>query len=346
MRNLATIQTVDSLSPIEGADAIEVARILGWNVVVKKGEFNVGDLCIYVEIDSVLPEREEFEFLRNRKFRVKTIRLRGQISQGICFQLGILSDDMFAQVELNQNIIGADVTDILGINKYEPYIPACLRGSIRGSFPSWFSKTDETRVQVLQQLLDQYKGTCCYVTEKVDGTSVSFYLQEEQFGVCSRNLDLKEDATNTYWMVALELRIEEKLRGLAELLGISRVAIQGEICGPGIQGNKLQLAGLELFVFNIYDGINGKYLDYADFVSAVSNVGLRTVPILNDAYILDNDLDKILEEAKGNSVLAAVPREGIVIRPLVETVANVRLLGGSRFSFKAINNDFLLKYSE
>lgn len=162
MRKLASIQKIKALEPIPCADAIEKATVLGWQLVVKKGEFQVNDLAVYCEIDSILPDWPAFEFLKPRGMRIRTVRLRGQISQGICFPLSVLP----AGVEVVED---ADCTDVLGIVKYEPPIPACLSGVMKGSFPSFIPKTDETRVQVLQPVLDAYAGERCVVTEKLDG---------------------------------------------------------------------------------------------------------------------------------------------------------------------------------
>ncbi|MDP3641567.1 MAG: RNA ligase family protein [Bacteroidota bacterium] len=207
MRKLASIQIIKALEPIEGADAIEKATVLGWQLVVKKNDFMVGDKVVYCEIDSLMPDRPAFEFLKPRGMRIRTIKLRGQISQGICFPLSILPPD-FEVVE------DADCTEVLGISKYEPPIPACLSGIMKGKFPSFIPKTDETRVQVIQKLLDKYKGEKCYVTEKVDGSSGTYYINNGEFGVCSRNLELLEDDENSFWKVARELDIENKLRSL------------------------------------------------------------------------------------------------------------------------------------
>ncbi|MDP3434361.1 MAG: RNA ligase (ATP), partial [Bacteroidota bacterium] len=171
MRKLASVQKIKALEPIENADAIEKATVLGWQLVVKKGEFRVGDLAVYCEVDCLMPDKPVFEFLKPRGMRVRTIRLRGQVSQGICFPLSILPAD-FEIVE------DADCTEVLGIEKYEPPMPACLAGIAKGKFPSFIPKTDETRVQVLQHVLDKYKGTKCYVTEKVDGSSGTYFINK------------------------------------------------------------------------------------------------------------------------------------------------------------------------
>lgn len=162
MRKLASIQYIKNIEVIPGADKIEKATVLGWQLCVEKGKFNVGDLCVYIECDSILPECPEFEFLRNKSFRIKTIRLKGQISQGICFPLSILPENFTIEE-------GMDCTEILSIKKWEAPIPACLSGLMKGGFPSFFCRTDETRVQVLQELLDKYKDEICYVSEKLDG---------------------------------------------------------------------------------------------------------------------------------------------------------------------------------
>lgn len=338
MRKLASIQKVKSLYPIEGADAIECAAVLGWQLVVKKDEFKVGDLCVYCEIDSLFPEKPEFEFMRPRKMRVKTIRLRGQISQGICFPLSLLP----AGFEVAED---ADCTDALGILKYEPPMPAHLTGIAKGKFPSFIPKTDETRVQVLQRLLDKYKGEPCYVTEKLDGSSATFYVHQNEFGVCSRNLDLLEDKENTFWKVARALDIETKLRSLN-----GNFALQGELMGEYIQDNKLKLRGHTVYFFNVFDIDRFEYLPFDSFVKTIANLGLQTVPILDANYPLSNEIDSIIRMATRKSAWKPdVWAEGIVIRPTMEKIdlilSNENFNNG-RVTLKAINPEFLLKYGE
>ena len=119
MRKLASIQKITALRPIENADKIEVATVLGWQVVVQKGQFKEGDFCVYIEIDSILPDKPDFEFMRERKFRVKTIKLRGQVSQGICFPISILLKATDKDLILRE---GDDMTELLGVRKYDPQI--------------------------------------------------------------------------------------------------------------------------------------------------------------------------------------------------------------------------------
>ena len=233
MRKLASIQVIKSLEPIEGADVIERAQVLGWGVVVKKGDFKVGDMVIYCEIDSVMPKRDEFSFLANARYRIKTIRLRGQISQGICFPLSILGEGIPHEEDL-------DVTEHLGVIKYEPVIPACLNGIQEGAFPSHIPKTDETRVQTLPRMLKQYAGTPAYISLKLDGSSATYCIKDGKFIVASRGMSITENDKNSFWIVARRDNIEEKLRNMSESLG-REVSMQGELVGPSIQKNLLGL---------------------------------------------------------------------------------------------------------
>lgn len=371
MRTLASIQKIAALEPIPGADSIEKATVLGWELVVKKGEFRVGDLVVYCEIDSVMPDRPEFEFLRDRKFRIKTIRLRGQISQGICFPLSV------AGVKNPQE--GDNVTDKIGVKKYEPYqepfrpsqgkvknkyifpnwMPKFIRWFMRrfferycydhyrvgNSFPTFIPKTDETRVQVLQSLLNQYAGELCYVTEKVDGSSVTYYLKDGKFGVCSRNIDLTHDTENKYWKWAIDNFVEQNMRCL---FGAGNVALQGELLGAGIQGNKYGLE-LDCLFFNAFDIDRQRYYDLAEFKRIIGVLGYGTVPILNEAFTLTDSIPALVELAKIKSTLKKdVWAEGIVIRPCSEIYDKTMISGlvRNRVSFKVINPEFLLKYGE
>lgn len=342
MRNLASIQKIWSLQPIEGADSIERATVLGWQLVVKKNEFQVGDLCIYCEIDSLFPEKPEFTFLKPRGMRIKTIRLRGQVSQGICFPISILESFGISPESVS---LGQDMTDILGITKYEAPIPANLSGEIKGKFVSFIPKTDETRVQVLQHVLDKYQGIHCYITEKIDGSSVTCYIKDGVFGVCGRNYELCETNDNTLWKLARTLDIEQKLRSLN-----LNCALQGEIIGENIQSNKYRLRGQTIKFFNFFYIDNYKYAGYSDFMKRISDLELELVPLITDDYILQNNIDELVKLSIGKSLLCKDTwREGIVIRPLHEIIDGIDsngFLPGDRVSFKVINPEFLLKYGE
>ncbi len=336
MRKLATIQRIKSLEPIPEADKIEKATVLGWQLVVKKGDFKVGDYCVYCEIDSMLPEKPEYEFLRPRKFRIKTVKLRGQISQGIAFPIHQIKE--LENVPISE---GMDVTELLGIKKYEPPPAVMTSGQVKGSFPGFIPKTDEMRIQSVPDVLTRPEnvGQRCYITEKVDGTSATYYIRDSEFGVCSRNLELLETETNIHWMVARLHDIEGKLRKLHR-----NIAFQGEILGPKIQGNKYKLPGHQVLIYSIFDIDRFVYLNYEEFVALAREAGFETVPIIRDDYILGtHDVDGLVALSNDKSVLNPdIPREGIVIRPVVE--AQDPELG--RLSFKVVNPEFLLKYEE
>ncbi len=349
MRKLATIQRITSLNPIPDADAIEVAQVLGWKVVVKKGEYNVGDYCVYCEIDSLLPERPEFEFLRKDKFRIRTVKLRGQISQGICFPLTILSKERqwYIQEIINTRLVsvlrdlaekveGLDVTDELGITKYEAPIPAELAGDAKGALPSFFQVTDEERIQILPHIPELYAGQKFVATEKLDGSSCSFYWRNGEFGVCGRNWEYYESPTNSMWKFARQNFIEEKLGNLGRNL-----ALQGEIIGEGIQKNRYKLKGQTVRFFRAFDIDIYQYLPYDEFFELIEiKLGLHCVLVLDWEYVLPSSVDEILAYAQGNSVLNPLTgREGVVFVRFDEKHQG-------RLSFKAISNKFLLDNKE
>ena len=354
MRQLASIQSVNAVEPIPGADAIEKIRVLGWWVVVKKGEYQAGDRVIYCEIDSLLPERPEFEFLRAGSykparidssgaveqpsgFRIKTIKLRGQVSQGICFPLGFLPAGMTPSD-------GDEVTELLGIIKWKPPAPADFRGQSPGTpFPAFLPKTDETRVQLLEETLARHHGKIFYVTEKLDGTSFTAFVRQGEFGLCGRNTWLDPaDGTSALVRLARGLDLEPKLRAAADRLGHD-IAIQGEVIGPAVQKNKYALPALSLRVFNVLDVGEYRLLDRPAQLAEIARLGLDSVPDLG-TLVLDHTVDDLVALAEGKSTLnPKVEREGIVLRPLAEE--HDETIGG-RLSFKAINPKFLLKYDE
>lgn len=339
-RTLASIENILELNPITGADKIEVAKIKGWNVVVKKGEFNVGDKVVYCEVDSILPERPEFEFLKDKHYRIRTVKLRGQVSQGICFPLDILPS------QIDNLEPGFDVTEILGVTKYEKPIPVNMRGKIRCPISRLaVPKTDEMRVQNIPDVLERHKGKILYITEKIDGTSMSCYLDPETgLHVCSRNVDLAPDFEhkwngNSYWTYASEYNIEEILKQMG-----GTIAIQGELFGKGIQGSKYKIQDIRYRVFNMWDMVNHCYLDIATMKDAVNTFGLGNdflVPYLGEIE-LDHTVDDLLQLADGTSTISDVLREGLVFRPLTEETDPT--LG--RLSFKAVSNKFLLKHGD
>ena len=345
MRKLASIKKIDKLQPIEGADRIELAVVGGWKVVVAKDVgHQVGDKVVYCEIDSFLPIEPEFEFLRKSSykklvdgtegFRLRTIKLKNQVSQGLILPL---NDAINVMKRKNGEVYhemleeGKDISELLGIIKYEPPIPANLSGEIKGLFPGFIAKTDEERVQNLTNEIEEWKKEkiSFYITEKLDGSSATFYFKDGEFGVCSRNLELKETENNTFWKVARELKLEEKLRELGR-----NIAIQGELIGEGIQKNPYKIKGQTVKFFNVFDIDKYEKISRDEFLDIiVYKMGLDTVPINMLDMSLVHIVTELLEMADGQSILIQnTQREGFVIRSL-----------DNKISFKVISNSFLLK---
>ena len=343
LRKLASIRTIIDILPIAGADMIELAIVDGWNVVVaKEAGHQIGNKVVYCEIDSFLPVEPEFEFLRKTSFkkmnevegfRLKTIKLRGQISQGLILSLpdaiNVIKRRQF-HIDSELISVGLDVTELLGIQKYEPPIPADLAGKVKGLFPSFLRKTDEERIQNLKTEYEEWRtsGKTFYVTEKLDGSSATFYIKDDVFGVCSRNLELLETEGNTFWKVARELDLETKMRNFG-----GDFSLQGELIGNGIQGNPYKITGQSVRFFNVYDIESSEYLSLHQFKFITNTLGLETVPVLNEDFTLPKEVDELLSYAENKSVLnPQFDREGVVIRSTDRTV-----------SFKCISNKFLLK---
>lgn len=334
MRKMSTIRKIDAIGPIEGADAIEVATVGGWKVVVKKGEFAVGDTAIYCEIDSWIPtelapflskgkEPREFEGVKGE--RLRTVKLRGQISQGLLLPLGIGVFDVNAVFDE-----GDDVSELLNVRKWERPMNAQLAGMALGNFPSLIPKTDQERVQNLKKEIAGAveQGMVFEVTEKLEGSSMTCYLIDGVFGVCSRNLDLKETEGNSFWATARAEDIEAKMRECGE----GNWAIQGELIGPGIQDNIYKLSKPEFHVFDVYNIDDGDYLKPEYRRALIERMGLKHVPVLITTDIGTGDMIGLLAWAEGKSVLNdKQEREGIVFK---------EVNGG--MTFKAISNKYLL----
>lgn len=355
---LASIQKIKKVFPIEGADRIEGVEVLGWKCVVRKGIFKEGDLCIYIEIDTVIPKYLlDSEYSGDEKVRLRTVKMKGQISQGLVLSPMIpnfinsfriidgedkvknhfiveLDQDHFYIENYNDGfsfVEGQDITDILGIEKYEKSIPASLQGIIKGSFPGFLRKTDEVRIQSEPKLLELLKGKPYYITTKLDGTSATYYKLDGKFGVCSRNLEL-EKGDNVYWKMAEKYNIEELLR--------EPLCFQGEIVGEGIQKNPMNIKGNELYIFNIYNIKTGLFLEpfklgWKNQLEFNSNLKINFVPIEEYGESFNYTLEELLEKARGKYPNTNKNKEGIVVRSTDQTI-----------SFKVVNNDYLLKDEE
>lgn len=353
-RKLASIRTITEIRPIPEADAIECAYVGGWPVVVKKEEFSVGDLAVFIEPDSWAPHelapflskgREPREYNGVKGERLKTQKIRKQLSQGLLLPI---TDTL--QREFSHNFFnfegarelqeGDDLTEMLGIQKWEAPIPTHLAGQIRGNFPSFVPRTDSERIQnLVSEVFEERKGESYEATIKLDGSSCTVYVKDADIGVCSRRLDLKETPDNSFWRAARDQKIIEALLTYCEREECN-IALQMELMGNKIQGNQEKIDGLRLFLFDIYDIDRQSYvkplerLNILDYLQG-AGADLDHIPVLEPSICVTErfaTVEELLAYADGPSLNPQVRREGLVFKS-----------HDSTFSFKAISNEWLLK---
>ena len=345
-RKLASVQYVHDVTPIEGADRIECVHVLGWQCVAKKGEFKTGDSCVYFEVDSFLPIKPEYEFLRNgcykndsingEGFRLKTQKFKGQISQGLVLPLSILPEETLRAFLKEESIPnGMDLTDILGVKKFEIEEMVTSSGTTMADFPSFIQKTDELRIQSYPELIEEFKKQPYYITTKMDGTSMTVYYKDGHVGVCGRNREYADDGKCSMWNFVHKHHIDENLRKNGK-----EIAIQGEFCGAGIQSNHLCLSEPHWYVFTIVDLETSNRVSKEIMFIICRELGIETVPLEEARENFPfNTVDELIERAKGKYP-SGHNKEGIVIRPL-DPVWSLAING--YLSAKVLNNDYLLK---
>ncbi|MBQ6521190.1 MAG: hypothetical protein IJI14_20980 [Anaerolineaceae bacterium] len=347
-RKLASIQEIINISPIEGADRIELAHVLGWQCVVNKGQFQSGDLAVYFEIDSFLPIREEFEFLRKSSykrtdslgegFRLKTQTFRGQISQGLLLPISAFPELYEAQMYGCE--IGTDVTELLCVKKWEIEERATTGGTIIGTLPYDIPHTDETRVQENPDLIKEFAGLEYYISTKMDGSSHSIGIDENGFHVTGHNYEYKDDGSSSFFNLVKERGYQHKMEVFAAENGLTTFTVQGEFCAPGIQKNRLRLQKPEWYVFTIRE--NGKRVGLNHMLSICDVLGMRHVPIEevgNDLPSKYPNVEALLERADGEYPNGG-KKEGIVIRPTEPVYTQ---LINAPLSIKVVSNKYLLK---
>lgn len=373
-RKLVTVRKISEIRAIPNADNIELAIVDGWQCVVRKDDFQVGNDCVYFEIDSFLPEnlitQADFAFLSKdlrewngkKGVRIKTIKLRKQISQGLVMNLNILLGSPKG-LEVDE-----DLSKFFGVVKWEPIVTggARLFGEQKGTFPSFIRKTDQERLQNMFHDPRIIANNPYEVTEKLDGSSATYFVRESKFGFCSRNFELREPGNfhselynrftqfinklfrrfvfapinnnvnrdNVFWKIVERYNMKElfsnNLKGMND-------AFQGECIGAGIQKNKYSLPDVDFYVFDIFDIKQGEYIGSSRRQKLVAELGLKHVPVIDPRKYFDfQNIEEALEYAKGKSMLDNHMREGVVFKSILNP----------NFSFKIINNDFLLKYEE
>ena len=338
---LASFETIVNISPIEGADRIELATIQGWQSVVKKGDYKIGDQVIFVPIDTVIRPEEWNKFLWNKDdpskpIRIKTMKMKGVVSQGVIFPKSLVSaQEIFDHMDDPTEDVS--LAGILGITKYEKPIPASLAGKVAGDFPSiHISKTDEDNLKSNIECLNELKQCDeVVITLKIDGTSATYIKdQEGNFKVCSRNLELKEDETNAYWKIARKYNLKDVMK--------NGTAIQGEIAGPNIQGNPLGLNDIELFIFNYKNLETGKYIDSSSSLE-FNILGVKHVPklsILKKSAFQYETIETLQEFANNLKYDNGKPAEGIVLRGMNDSEYVFSKTLCKMLSVKIINQNF------
>lgn len=335
-RKMASIRQIIDIKPIEGADAIEAVKVNGWWIVAKKGEHSINDLVVMCEIDSWIPSSvapfltkpghfpKEYNGVQGE--RLKTIRLRGQLSQGLVLPLSVLGkpEEIFS---LYEAAIGCDVSEQLGITKWEPPEEAGTVRNAKGSFPHFLRKTDQERVQNLTREIAEHAGESFEVTIKIDGSSLTAYHYNGEVGVCSRNIELKEDEGNAFWAIARKEKLLEKLTALGK-----NYAIQGELIAPNIQSNHEKVNKPQFYCFSVFDIDQQEYVLPEQRRTICADLSIPHVKIVDENFILCHNVDELLEMAEGEGMNSNVKREGLVFKS-----------NTSQFSFKAVSNSYLLK---
>lgn len=334
-RKLASIQIINEIKTHQNAEKLELAKVLGWQVVINKEQLlKTNDKVIYFEIDSILPKEEWSKFMEKCKYRVKTIKLRGELSQGLIIPI----INIFPKLDREFNE-GEDLTEFLKITKHEEeeIEKNGNQSSVKiSSFPTNFGieKTDEPRIQSNPKILDSFLGNPYIATLKYDGTSSTFIYDEKnsEFIVCSRNNKIDKNEVDLYWKTAINYKIEEILKTNPDFI------LQGEIYGPKINNNYLGVKNVKLVIFNVYSISKQKGIDYQEMVEFCKNNKLDYAELMLSGDKFDETITSLLEKVKGNYPNTTFPREGYVFR-----LKNDWDIKNKRSSFKVINNDFLLK---
>jgi len=369
MRQLASIQKIDGIYEHPNADKLDIAQVGGWKSIVRKDEFKVGDVVVYLEIDAWVPHsiapflsknQPPREYMGVQGERLKTMKLRGVLSQGLILPLDSLSvvgykwklsDDGVQLIESHTSdshkySLGSDITELIGVLKWEPSDTATLDGTFKSSFPQFIRKSDQDRIQNSWTHLIQsaeYLDMRWEMTTKLDGSSMTVYQRDGEFGVCSRERDLVEDTVNTYWKVAIQSEMREKLQRLG-----MNIALQGELMGEGIQSNLEKIKGHQFYLYDIFLIDVGRYatiLERTEIMfklNSFTNNPIEHVPFLGylpsiSEYPTLDDFMQFCESIGDGRSLNALTREGVVFKSTtLDELGEIK-------SFKVISNKYLLK---
>jgi len=338
-RKLASVQIITSLSPIGGKNREELATILGWKVLVHANEYKVGEKVIYFEIDSILPANKKWtKKIKPKNLHIKTIKTYGEICQGSIMKLNILSNvDNFKN--LNKKIEdleeGFDLTEILEVIKFDENSEEGKK-ELEKKFPSTLiEKSDEIRAQSNLNYIELFAGKEFYSSLKYDGSSATYLIEPDtnKFRVCSRNMGLNENDKNIYNDISKKYDIKNKL-----LKFDGKYAIQGEVYGPKVNGNPLNVPELQFVLFTIKNIKENYYLDFDEMTKVCKELDIPMVEVIEEGTFNYKTIEELLEKSKGNYPGTNGPREGLVYRLKKDWNKD-----GKRCSFKVINDDYLIK---
>ena len=338
-RKLASVQKITSLTKIGEKCQEEFATILGWKTLVHINDFKVGEKVIFFEIDSILPSGKKWtKKIKPKNLHIKTIKSYKEIIQGFVMKLNILlKEENFQKLNLKIEDLeeGYDLTDILEVKKYDENSEEGQK-ELEKVFPSdLIEKSDEIRCQSNLNYIELFEGKEFYSSLKYDGSSATYLIEPntKKFRVCSRNLALDLNDKNIYNEIALKYDIKNKL-----LKYDGQYAIQGEVYGPKVNKNPLQVTELKIAIFTIKDIKNNYYVGFDEMVKLCKEMDLPMVEVIEEGIFNYKTVEELVLKSKGNYPETNAPREGLVYRVKKDWNKD-----GKRLSFKVINDDYLIK---
>ncbi len=338
-RKLASVQKISNLTPLGAKKQEELAHVLGWKIFVPANQFKIGEKIIYFEIDSILPSNQKWtKKIKPKNLRIKTVNRYNEISQGCIMKLDtLLKSENFTKLKMNIEDLeeGFDLTEILEIKKFDENSEEGKK-ELEKQFPSsLIEKSDEIRVQSNLNYIELFAGKEFYSSLKYDGSSATYLIDPntKKFRVCSRNMGVSEDDKNIYNEIAIKYDIKNKL-----LKYDGEYAIQGEVYGPKVNGNPLKVPELTIAVFTIKNIKNNYYLGFDEMTKLCKEMDLPMVEVIEEGVFNYKTVEELLQKSKGNYPGTDKPREGLVYR--FKKDWNIE---GKRFSFKVINDDYLIK---
>lgn len=356
-----------TIEPHPNADKIELARVGDYRAIVAKGQFKTGDLGVYIQEGSVVPEWVLVKMNLVGKLagkshnRVKAIKLRGILSQGLVYPVETIAGIPYIEIPMpgtddfyKYAIIDEDVAAELGITKYEPPIPVHMAGEVFNAHGYTLSY-DIENIKKFPDVITA--GEDVIVTEKLHGTWTCFgYHPDVEIpivtskGLSGQGLAFKDSLNNIDNLYMRALRATTNVAGktvldrVREQVGSDTpVYLLGETYGKGVQDLHYGLSKPAFRAFDIYVGSpgHGRYLCGRDFLSICKYANVETVPVLYDGPF-NKELVAELTDGKDN-ITGSHIREGVVIRPsLMDRYDNV--LG--RVILKSVSEYYLLRGGE